>query len=227
LKIFRTLTLLIVAIAAISTASFGQAYGSYRDTGGGIVSNQPWCFENTQLGGSLGCAPATLQLTGAQTALTTITTAQTMDSFSLPAGLMNSTSRTLQVCFAGVYTSPGTTAPTLTFALKIGSSVTPISITSAALSTTASTNMPFQGCFDVKTAAIGATGNDEAHGYADVNISANTPAAAVARYLDTNTAVSSNYDHTVANTAVLSIGASLTVTSAQLRYAKWTLLPNK
>lgn len=227
LKALRTITLLAVAVCAIAlsvTPAFAQYYGSYRDTGGGIVSNQRWGFELTQMGGNLGFAPLTLKVTPAQTAVTTITTAQTLDTYPIPAGLMNSVGRILRVCFSGVYTSPGTTAPTLTFALKIGSSVTPITITSAAVSTTASTNMPFSGCYNVVTAAIGATGTDEAHGDLKVNVTANTPAAAAAVYLDTNTAVSSTYDHTAANTATLSIAASLTVTSAQLRMATWDLL---
>jgi len=229
-KVLRTIIMPVLAIAMLAAAApmFGQSYGSYRDTGSGIVSNQPWCLEPAgQMTGSAGCAPAILKITPAQTALSTITTAQTLDSLTLPAGVMNNVNRDLRVCFQGVYTSPGTTTPTITVALKIGSSVTPITITSAAISSTASTNMPFQGCYDVATAAVGATGTDEAHGYLDVNISANTPAAASTRYLDTNTAVSSTYDHTASNTATLSIAASSTVTSATLRWAKWELLPNR
>lgn len=221
----KTLVKVVAVLCLAVVSAFGQAnYGSYRDTGGGIVSNQPWCNENAQASGFLGCAGTLFQATGAQTALTTITTAQTMDSFALPAGIMNNTGRALRVCYTGVYTSPGTTAPVITVALKIGSSVTPVSISAAAISTTASTNMPFNGCFLVKTAAVGATGTDEAHGVLNMNITANTPAAAVATYLDTNTAVSSTYDHTVANTAALLISASLTVTSAQLRTATWELI---
>jgi hypothetical protein len=214
----------ILCVIAMSTPGFAQAYGSYRDTGAGIISNQRWGFELLQMSGNLGFAPLTLKVTPAQSAVTSITTAQTLDTYSLPAGLMNSTGRALRVCFAGVYTSPGTTTPTITLALKIGSSVTPISVTSAAISSTASTNMPFQGCYTVVTAAVGATGTDEAHGFADVNVTANTPAAAAAHYLDTNTAVSSTYDHTAANTATLSIAASSSISSATLRLATWDLL---
>lgn len=228
LKALRTIIMPILAIAMLAAPMFAQSYGSYRDTGSGILSNQPWCVEPAgQMTGSAGCAPVVLKVTPAQTALTTITTAQTLDSLTLPTGALNVVGRALRVCFDGVYTSPGTTAPTITVALKIGSSVTPISVTSAGVSTTASTNMPFKGCFVVSTAAIGATGTDEAHGELDVNITANTPAAAFAAYADTNTAVSSTYDHTASNTATLSIATSLTMTSATLRMATWELLPNK
>lgn len=215
----------VATLCLLAIAAFGQSnYGTYRDTGSGVYSNQGWCNEATQSGPTLGCAPVLLKLTPAQSALTTITTAQTFDSYSVPAGVLNATGRALRVCYQGVYTSPGTTAPVITMALKIGSSVTPVSIAGAAISTTASTNMPFGGCFLVATAATGATGTDEAHGQLNMNISANTPAAAVASYLDTNTAVSSAYDHTVANTAALLISASLTVTSATLRSATWELV---
>jgi hypothetical protein len=221
----KTLFRVSVVLCLLVAACFGQAnYGTYRDTGAGVVSNQPWCNEAVQAASYLGCANVLLKATPAQTALTTITTAQTLDSYALPAGLMNNTNRALRVCYSGVYTSPGTTAPVLTFSLKIGSSVTPVAITAAAISTTASTNMPFGGCFLVNTAAIGATGTDEAHGLLNINITANTPAAAVASYLDTNTAVSSTYDHTAANTAALLITSTLTLTSAQLRLATWELV---
>ena len=152
----------------------------------------------------------------AQTPLSTLTTAQTMFTVALPAGIMNSVGRTLRIWGAGVYTSPGTTAPVFTVSAKIAA-VTPVAITAAAVSTTASTNAPFEFLFNITTAATGTTGNDEAHGRFDLNIAAGAPAAAIATYLDTNTAVSSNYDHTAANTLLIQIAATLTITSVTPR----------
>ena len=49
----KYLVLAVVLIAA--TACFGQSYGSFRDTGGGLYATQAWCNEQTQMGGG-GCA---------------------------------------------------------------------------------------------------------------------------------------------------------------------------
>ncbi len=152
----------------------------------------------------------------AQTAVTSVTTAQTLASLALNKNAQNVTGRTLRLCGYGIYTSPGTTAPTLTIAVTEGG-ITPVSITTAALSTTASTNMPFQFCFDLTTVATGSSGTLEAHGQLSANISANTPAAAEATYDDTNTAVSSAISLTSANTLALTVAASSTLTSVQLR----------
>lgn len=158
----------------------------------------------------------------AQTAVTSVTTAQTIGSVALNANAQNVVGRTLRICGFGIYTSPGTTTPTLTIALTEGG-ITPVSITTAAVSSTASTNMPFRFCFTVTTASISTsaspatTGTLEAHGFLNANISANTPAAALADYSDTNTAVSSALNLFSANTLAVTVAASSTITSVQLR----------
>jgi len=157
-----------------------------------------------------------LAAVGAQTAVTSVTTAQSMYSLALPARIQNTVGRTLRICGYGVYTSPGTTTPTITIQLTEGG-ITPVAVTSAAVSSTASTNMPFQFCFDLTTAATGSSGTLEAHGQVSINISANTPAAAAATYNDTNTAVSSTLDLTAANTLAVQVAASSTITSVTLR----------
>lgn len=152
----------------------------------------------------------------AQTAVTAVTTAQTMASLALPANLQNYPGRTLRICGNGVYTSPGTTTPTITIQLIEGG-ITPVAITSGAVSATASTNMPFQFCFDVETVTLGATATLEAHGKLAINLSANTAGAAITTYLDTNTAVSSAVSLFTANTLAVQVAASGTITSVTLR----------
>lgn len=152
----------------------------------------------------------------AQTAVTTVTTAQTMASLALNANMQNVAGRTLRICGYGIYTSPGTTTPTLTFQITEGG-VTPVAITTAGVSSTASTNMPFNFCFDLTTVATGTSGTLEAHGAVSCNITANTPAAAQATYQDTNTAVSSAINLFNANTLAVQVAASSTITSVQLR----------
>jgi hypothetical protein len=185
--------------------------GLYFDQANNIVAS---CGKSS----SLQTHQTALLAIPAQTALTSVTTAQNLFSLSLGAGLQNILPRTLQICGAGVYTSPGTTAPTLTLAATEGG-ITPVTITTAALSTTASSNMPFNFCFWVETASTGSSGTLEAHGNVNANISANTPAAAATVYNDTNHAVSSAINLTAANTLAVTVAASSTLTSVQLRYA--------
>lgn len=153
---------------------------------------------------------------GAQAAVTSVTTAQTMLSISIPAGAQNVQGKDVRCRFYGVYTSPGTTAPVMTFQATEGGQ-TPIAITGAAISTTASTNMPWEFDFDLITTTTGASGVLEPHGALDLNITANTPAAAVARYHDTNTAGATAFSLAQANTLAIQVSATLSVSSVTLR----------
>jgi len=161
---------------------------------------------------------STLETLLAQTALTSITTAQTLLSYAFNAGALNAVGKTIVVDGYGIYTSPGTTAPVLTFTLSLGG-VTLATITTGALSTTASTNMPFQFEFVLTVASAGTAGTIETHGEVDINLTANTPAGALSYYPDTNSAVSSAVNLAIAETLTLTIAASSVLTSAQLRSA--------
>lgn len=158
----------------------------------------------------------------AQTALTNVTTAQNLINQTINKGLLNRAGRTVCITGFGIYTSPGTTTPTITIALVLGA-VTVCSITSAAISATASTNMPFQFLFEFTVVSTGATATVEAHGYFTINISANTPAAAAADYCDTNAAVSSAIDLTGDSSGITTLQVQVSATSAissiQLRLA--------
>lgn len=152
----------------------------------------------------------------AQTALTTITTAQNLLSLAFPAGALNVVNRVITVTISGIYTSPGTTTPTLTFVVKLGG-VTLCTITTTGVSSTLSTNMPFTLQFTLQVVTNGATATLETHGIAMVNLTANTPAAGVTQFNDTNVAVSSAVNLVTAATLLVTIAASSTITSAQAR----------
>lgn len=153
----------------------------------------------------------------AQTALTAITTAQNLVALTLNKGFLNRIKRTLLVSGSLVYTSPGTTTPTISIAITLGG-VTLCTITTAAISSTASTNMPIQFQFQIEVAATGATGTLETHGQVSANLTANTPAGQIATFLDTNTAVSSAVDLTSSLALACTIASSgAGITGATLR----------
>lgn len=157
----------------------------------------------------------TLYSLPAQTTVTAVTTAQAIATFpALNTNFQNVAGRLLQVCGQGVFTTAGTSTPTLTFALTEGG-ITPVSITTAATSATAGTNLPFQVCFNLTTVATGATGTLEAHGSLSANIA--TAGSAISTFLDTNTAVSSAINLTASNTMAITVAASAAVTSVTLR----------
>jgi hypothetical protein len=155
-----------------------------------------------------------------QVALTAITTAQTLMSQAMAAGLLNVKNRTLRVKGSLIYSTTSTNVATITIAIKLGST-TLCTITTAATNTAASTGLPIQFEFLISVATIGnaAASAIEAHGKVDANISANTPAAAIASYLDINAAVVTGVDLTVAETLAVTIAASAAVPSAQLLLA--------
>jgi len=155
---------------------------------------------------------------GSQTALVTITTAQNLINKTLNAGVLNKITRTMIIRGSLIYTSPGGSTPTITLAVTLGG-VALCSITTGAINTTASTNMPIQFEFTIQTASTGSAGTIESHGRVDANLTANTPAAAPTPALDTNTAVSSAVNLTTALALLVTIAASSTVTSAQLKLA--------
>lgn len=228
MKILRALVAIAAMLAPLTAAAqfTGVINGSSTST---QCASAPGLYLDQQNSVLMACgnghvlqpAQTTLAVFPEQTAVTAVTTAQTLASLALNANLQNVLGRMLKVCGAGVYTSPGTTAPTLTLAVTEGG-ITPVSITTAGVSTTASTNMPFNFCFTIATAAISTaaspatTGTLEAHGVLSANITANTPAAAAASYLDTNTAVSSALNLFSSNTLAVTVAASSTMTAVKL-----------
>jgi hypothetical protein len=158
-----------------------------------------------------------VQLTsGPTTALTTVTTAQTMASWTLPAGAMNLQGKRMHI-HGQLMFSNGATTPAITLSVKIGSSITPVSVVGAANANTNS-NAPVNFDFTIQTTTTGTSGADEAHGcFTDTVAAAWSSGVASPVYCDGNAAASSTYDHTVANTLALNIAASAALTSVTMR----------
>jgi hypothetical protein len=152
-----------------------------------------------------------------QTALTAITTVQTLLSFIFGAGALNVTGRKLRVKGVLIYSTTAANVATISFALTLGG-VTLCTITTAATNTAASANLPIQFEFELTVVTLGATATIESHGRVDANIGT-VAAADAATYLDTNIAVSAAVNLTAAATLGVTIAASAAIPSAQLRSA--------
>lgn len=241
MKRFRfCLSALLIALTVVFAASaFQTNSGAYRISPGGFfeVSGAQLFETSAGSGGNVGLlsnSANTLNVTlndgatkvgvvggtifslaGAQAA-TTVNTATTLtgSSFTIPAGAMNIAGKTLEG--EAWLTNINTTGtPTVAIAVKIGA-ITVATCTSQAI--TNAVTAPVHLTFTVKTAAVGASGTDEAHCALDIPLAA--AGNAVARVLDANTAVSSTYDHSAANAIVLvgtSAGASNTLTLRDYR----------
>ncbi len=153
----------------------------------------------------------------AQTALTAITAAQVVLSQAFNPGALNVVNRTLRVSGSLIYSTTATNVATISLALVLGG-VTLCTITTAATNTAASANLPIQFEFELNVVSLGASATVESHGWVAANIGT-VAAAAIATYLDTNTAVSSAVNLLTAATLQLTIAASAAVPSAQLRQA--------
>jgi hypothetical protein len=99
----------------------------------------------------------------AQTAITAITTAQTLFSKSLKAYFLNRAGRTLRVKGWMVYSTTGSNVATITLALELGS-VTLCSIATTATNTAASVNLPIAFEFLLSVSSTGKIGAVSVHG---------------------------------------------------------------
>lgn len=158
---------------------------------------------------------AALGVLGPQTALTAITTAQTLASFALGAQMLNKLNRTVEINGSLIYSTTIANVATLTIAVKLGA-VTLCTITTTASNTAASTNLPVQFSFTLQTTTTGTSGAIEAHGFINANLGT-AAAGAATQFLDTNTAASSAVNLNIAETLTVTIAASAAVPSAQLR----------
>lgn len=165
--------------------------------------------------------PQVLCSSFALTAITTSTTIKTIASCPLIAGAQNFYGKALHVTGHGVYTATGT--PTFAVSLVEGG-VTPIIITSAAVTTGGQTNAQFSFDLYVTTGLTGTAGKVEAHGTLTLQgaTAANTTAMIV--YEDTNTALSSALDLTAANTLTIGITGSSGVSATTLRDSQIVLM---
>ena len=164
-----------------------------------------------------------LQILQAQTALTNVTTAQTLYTWTPSAGFLNLAGRVLSLSGFGIYTFAGGSTPSITFTLKYGAT-TLATIVTGPLNTAASTNMPFDFQFIIGVATTGATGSMEVHGDVDINLSANTPAGVMSYFRDVNTAAIASLNLTTAQALTLQVSSGNAITSIQLRLSTLELL---
>jgi hypothetical protein len=198
--------------------TFGPPAPGTTDTNKGalIADVQTPAVEMVDTQGNTHGVESTLLLLQAQTALSTITTAQNLFTLAFLAGALNKTNRALRVRGMVIITNTSASA-TITIALKLGS-VTLITITTAAISTSAS-NAQLYFDFLISVATSGSSGTLEAHGTVALQLGATNTALITAPYADTNTAVSSAVNLTSALTLAATIAAGASVSSAQLRQA--------
>src|SRR5271165_1447823 len=194
--------------------TFGPPAPGTTDTNKGalIADVQEGVVEMVDTQGNTHGLRTTLSLLQAQTALATITTAQTLFTLALLAGALNKTSRTLRVTGTVIFTI-GTGTPTTTIVLKLGT-VTLATIVTGNLQAVTAGQLNFDFLISVATAGSG--GTLEVHGSVKAQLGATT-AVAIAEYLDVNAAVSSAVNLTSALNLVATIAASTTMASAQLR----------
>ena len=201
---------------AFAKTTFGPPAPGTTDTDKGalIADVQTPAVEMVDTQGNTHGMESTLLLLQAQTALSTITTAQTLFSLAFLKGALNKTNRTLRVTGTIIFTV-GTGTPTTTIVLKLGS-VTLATIVTAALQAVTNGQLVFD--FLISVATSGSSGTLEVHGSVKAQLGATNPLA-IAEYLDVNTAASSAVDLTAAETLTATIAASTTMSAAQLRQA--------
>lgn len=203
---------------AFAKTTFGPPAPGTTDTNKGalIADVQTPAVEMVDTQGNTHGMESTLLLLQAQTALSTITTAQNLFTLAFLAGALNKTNRALRVRGMLIFASSGSVA--ITIALKLGT-VTLITIPTAAISASAS-NAQLYFDFLISVATTGSSGTLEAHGTVSAQLGATNTAVISAPYGDTNTAVSSAVNLTSALTLAATIAAaSGGITSAQVRQA--------
>lgn len=165
--------------------------------------------------------PETICNNIALTAITTSTTIKTIATCNLSAGLQNSFGKLLHITGHGVYTATGT--PTFAVSLVEGG-VTPIIITSAAVTTGGQTNAQFSFDLYLTTGLTGTAGKVEAHGTLTLQGATAANTTAMILYEDTNTALSSALDLTAANALTIGITGSSGVSATTLRDSQIVLM---
>jgi hypothetical protein len=173
------------------------------------VNNVLYTFgENHQL----AALHATLQALGIQPALTNVTTERTLLSQTFGAGALNVVGRTIRVSGSLIYSNP-TGGAVITLLATLGGAGATIS--TAATSTTAASDMPINFSFTLTVAATGAAGSMVVVGNVNADIGT-SDTAAVATYLAPTAGTSGPTDFLTAQTLTVMIAASVSVPSVQL-----------
>lgn len=180
-----------------------------------IFDRQNGIAESVDQNGNARALSTILSLLQAQTALTTITTAQNLISVTLNKNAFNKKNRTVRVRGFIAYTTVQTSFTT-TIALKLGA-VTLLTITTPSI-TNAQTGAQMQFDFTLSVVSSGSAATIESHGEIGVQ-GGSAISAAVPRYQDQNVAVSSAVNLTSSLALAVTIAASAAIDSAQLRFA--------
>lgn len=219
----RILLLLTLAFAfclgAQAQTGFAGTQGApYTGGGSGCPSEGMFLDKSTPQvfvsGNPRLCQPIseTLSSVSAQTALTNVTTAQALFTFTpQAAGLMNFVGRAIRIKGKAIF-SNGVTTPAITISVAVGA--TTVCTIATAANANSNTNSPLEYEFTITTAATGSSGNDYCEGWVKDTVSAAwSSGTAVAEYTEGSNAVSSNYDHTAKNNFVTNIASTATLTS--------------
>ena len=202
-------------------ATFGPPAPGTTDTNKGalIADIQTPAVEMVDTAGNTHGVESTLLLLQAQTALTTITTAQNLFTLAFLAGALNKTNRTLRISGTAIFTNSANASNGIAIALKLGT-VTLATISTALSIASAVTNGQLAFEFVISVATSGSSGTLEAHGELAAQLSTSL-GTALAQYADQNTAVSSAVNLTSALTLAVTIAEAASgtgaISSAQLR----------
>lgn len=191
-----------------------DAAGSPLPQFGGIWCN-PQGPAHAQVPNSVIQFGGSLYALNAQTAITTVTTAQSLinaaNPMAIAPGLLNQPGKLLRLGAAGVY-SQGSQTNALTFALTFGG-VTLVSLVATIGGAAAITNGQWDLTALITTATAGAAGTLEVHAEVGLQLTA-TNTTALAWFADVNAAASSSVDLTTAASGGSTLGFTLAATSA-------------
>ena len=184
-------------------------------TGTATIPTLNTAYPRTPAVASFSYPPFTAVGTVASTATGTLAT------LNFPAGYFNTLGRTLKFCGNGFATNnntTGTVALNMVFASTPGvTSITPFT-TSYTTATTTAVQVPLDFCVTVTTAATGATGTLEVHGWLLAGTATAGAGVAAAASVDTIFAVSSTVDLTKQDQVQFTITPTTTgLTAAQIR----------
>lgn len=186
---------------------FTQAnYGSFRDSGAGIFSNQGWCNEVAPGGTPTGCAPDTLFNAYTTTAQATanVTTDQQLTEFGMQPNTLIKKGKTLIVKGAGTYSLGA--ASVVTIKVKIctiagcgsGTVVTPCTwVTGSNANTSVVSSFNFE-CIVGTSTSSAANSKVLGHGILGIEVGASN-VTALTMFGDATTAESAVIDLTAAD----------------------------
>lgn len=199
----RATLAVMVLFVTMALGAWQANYGSYKDTGGGIVSNQPWCNEIAQGNGSVGCAPIILQSVYTTTAQATanVSTEQNLTAFGLQANQLLKVGKTLVVKGSGTYSLGA--ASTVTIKVKVctvsgcgsGTVVTPCTwVTGSNANTAVTSSFNFE-CVVGASTISGANSKLLGHGLLGIEVGASN-VTALTQFGDATTAETAVVDLT-------------------------------